>query len=203
MMKLLSSPPSPFGRKVRALLVETDHSDQVEVQDVTAAAIGPVDDILIAANPAGKLPTLLRPDGPALYDSRVICRYLNDTFDLGMYPEHGKFEMLTLEATADAIMDAGIQMVYERRLRPEEIVFEDYIEGQWRKVGRMLDALEARWMSNLSGPVDMSHIALGCALGYLDFRLDVRNWREGRPTLAAWYATFAERPAMSDTRPDA
>ncbi|MDJ0860361.1 MAG: glutathione S-transferase family protein [Dinoroseobacter sp.] len=201
-MKLLSSPASPFGRKVRALLAETGHADHVALQDVTAAAIGPVDDILIAANPAGKLPTLIRPDGPALYDSRVICRYLNDTFDLGMYPDHGKFEMLTLEATADAIMDAGIQMVYERRLRPDEIVFEEYLEGQWRKITRTLDALEARWMSNLSGPVDMSHIALGCALGYLDFRLDARNWREGRPALAAWAEAFLDRPAMVATAPE-
>ncbi len=201
MMKLLSSPASPFGRKVRALLAETGYTDQIELQDVTAAAIGPVDDILIAANPAGKLPTLVRSDGPALYDSRVICRYLDETFDLGMYPEHGKFEMLTLEATADAIMDAGIQMIYERRLRPEEIVFDAYIDGQWRKIARTLDALEARWMSNLSGPVDMSHIALGCALGYLDFRLDARNWREGRPALAAWADTFMDRPAMVATAP--
>jgi glutathione S-transferase len=201
MMTLLSSPASPFARKVRALLAETGHQDKVAVQNVTAMAVGPVDDALTSANPLGKLPTLLRADGPALYDSRVICRYLDATLDLGAYPVQGQFEMLTLEATADAIMDAGIQMIYERRLRPAEIVFEDYIEGQWRKVARALDAVEARWMSHLSGPVDMSHIAMGCALGYLDFRLDDRAWRTGRPALAGWADAFLARPAMLETAP--
>lgn len=201
MMKLLTSPASPFGRKVHALLVETGHEGEVEIRNVTAAAIGAVDEGLIAANPAGKLPTLLRPDGPAVYDSRVICRYLDARFGMGMYPEKGLFEILTLEATADAILDAAILMVYERRLRPEALVFEDYVEGQWRKVTRTLDAVETRWMSNLAGPLNMSHIAMGCAVGYLDFRLDARNWREGRPALAAWADDFLARPAMTATAP--
>ncbi|WP_425093208.1 glutathione S-transferase [Tropicimonas sp. S265A] len=201
-MQLLGSPASPFVRKVRVLLAETGHEDEVQMVGVVAAAIGPVDEALLAANPLGKLPTLLREDGPAIYDSRVICRYLDEKFGLDAYPTHSKYEMLTLEATADAIMDAGVAMVYERRLRPAEIVFEDYIEGQWRKIDRALDAVEARWMSHLSGPVDMSHIAMGCALGYLDFRHADRDWRTGRPTLAAWAEGFADRPSMVETAPE-
>lgn len=201
MMKLLGSPASPFVRKVRALLAETECSDKVEIEEVTSAVVGPIDELLSSTNPSGKIPALIRPEGPALYDSRVICRYLDKTFRLGMYPKRGEFEMLTLEATADAIMDAGVLMVYERRFRPENHQDADWLEGQWRKVARSLDALEARWMSHLAGPVDMSHLALGCALGYLDFRHGARAWRDGRPALAGWAETFLERPAMVATAP--
>lgn len=201
-MQLLGSPASPFVRKVRALLAETGHEDKVEVEAVTSAVVGPVDDLLTSTNPSGKIPALIRPDGPALYDSRVICRFLDTTFDMGMYPKRGEFEMLTLEATADAIMDAGVLMVYEMRFRPPEHQDADWVEGQWRKVTRTLDALEARWMSHLSGPVDMSHLAIGCALGYLDLRHDARGWRNGRPALAAWAEEIMARPAMVATHPE-
>lgn len=200
-MQLLGSPASPFVRKVRALLAETGHEEKVQVTAVTSAVVGPVDELLTSTNPSGKIPALIRPDGPALYDSRVICRFLDSTFDMGMYPKRGEFEMLTLEATADAIMDASLLMVYEARFRPSEHQDEDWVEGQWRKVSRTLDAIEARWMSHLSGPLDMSHLAMACALGYLDLRHEGRGWRTGRPTLAAWCETVMARPSLVETAP--
>ena len=75
------------------------------------------------------------------------------------------------------------------------------IDGQWLKISRALDAIEARWMAHLAGPLCMGQIAVGCALGYLDFRHADRNWRSERPALAAWYATFAQRPSMTATVP--
>ena len=92
-------------------------------------------------------------------------------------------------------------MVYETRLRPAERQSPEISEAQWRKIARALDAVEARWLAHLAGPLDMGQLALACALGYLDFRLAERNWRAGRPGLDAWEARFAARPAMQATRP--
>ena len=201
-MKLLKAGPSPFVRKVLVTLHETGQTDSVETVDVTASPMG-ADAALAAANPLGKIPCLIRDDGPAIYDSRVICRFLDAQAGAGLYPETRQWEVLTLEATADGIMEAAVLMVYEARFRPEELQFADWTEGQWSKVTRTLDALNTRWMSHLHGPLDISHIAVGCALGYLDLRHDARNWREGRDGLAEWYATFSQRDSMVATMPSA
>jgi len=201
-MQLYYASASPFARKVMVTLHETGQLDDVEL---LSAAGTPLDaaDMPTAHNPLGKLPALTRPDGPAIYDSRVICRYLDARADAGLYPDRSLWETLTLEATADGIMDAAVLMVYEGRCRPENLQSADWTNGQWDKISRALDALTTRWMSHLAGPLDMSHIAIGCALGYLDFRHDDRNWRKGRDALDDWFATFAERPAMKATRPAA
>ena len=200
-MELLSSPASPFVRKVRALLAATGYSDAVTVTTVSALAVGPTDDLLASHNPAGKIPALVRAEGPTLYDSRVITRYLDALWGLDAYPEGRLWDVLTLEASADAILDAAVSIVYEARFRPEELRSEEWVEGQWRKVSRMLDALEARWLSHLHGPLDMALIAVGCACGYLDFRHSERQWRTGRPGLAAWWEDFAQRDFMQVTAP--
>ena len=92
-------------------------------------------------------------------------------------------------------------MRYELHVRPETARSPDWAEAQWQKIDRALTAVEERWMSHLSGPIDMGQIAIGCALGYLDLRLAERDWRETRPALAAWYASFSARPAMLATAP--
>ena len=198
-MKLLMAGPSPFVRKVLVLLHETGQSDDVETVTVTAAP-GGTDATLKAANPVGKIPALVRDEGPTLYDSKVICRYLDDRAQAGLYPEKG-WDTLVLEATADAMMEAAVLMVYEKRFRPEAIWSADWIEAQWGKVEGALDALNARWMSHLAGPMDMGHIGVGCGLGYLDFRHGDRDWRKGRDALAKWYEGFAARPSMVETTP--
>lgn len=201
MMQLISAGPSPFVRKVRVLLHESGQSGDVEVVEVAASPVSTPAD-LAAANPAGKIPALIRPDGPAIYDSRVITRYLDARAGAGMYPEKRLWETLTLEATADAIMEAAVLMVYEHRVRPEEKVFDGWVEAQWEKVARSVAAINARWMSHLAGPMDMSHVAVGCALGYLDFRHGGRGWRKGNDALDDWFAVFAERESMKATAPE-
>jgi glutathione S-transferase len=109
--------------------------------------------------------------------------------------------VLVLEATADGILDAAVLMAYETRIRPEDKRFDPWLEAQWTKVARSLDAVETGWMGHLAGPLDMAQIGLGCALTYLDFRHGARNWREGRPALTTWEAAFAMRPAMRATVP--
>lgn len=202
-MKLYHSPASPFVRKVVVLLHELDKVDTVELITISTTALAS-DASLMAANPLARIPALERPDGITLHDSRVITAFLDNLYQGGMYPTgSGRWETLTLEATADGIMDSAVAMVYEVRLRDAALVSEPWIEAQWSKVERGLDALNARWMSHLSGPVGAGHIAVACALGYLDFRHDARGWRKGRETLATWYEEFAERPSMVATKPDA
>ena len=199
-MKLMMAGPSPFVRKVLVTLHETDQEKEVEYEIVTASPTGP-DPALISANPVGKIPALIRSDAPTLYDSRVICRYLDHRAGAGLYPEKRLWDTLTLEATADGMMEAAVLMVYEARFRPEEKQFAGWVEGQWGKVERAVSALNTRWISHLHGPLDMGQIAVGCALAYLDFRHEARSWRTGNDALADWYAAFAQRPSMQATAP--
>ncbi len=145
-MKLFHNPASPFVRKVMMVLHETGQLGDVEL----VAAAGHVLDVSnmpVADNPLGKIPTLVRPDAPTLYDSRVICRYLDVRAGGDLC---GRGEMLwdyaTIEATADGIMDACVLMVYERRVRPADKRFPDWVEGQWAKAERATQALNDRWL---------------------------------------------------------
>lgn len=201
MLRLYHTATSPYARKVMVVLHETGQLDQVQIEAASGTPTDP-GTLPVGLNPLGKIPALERPDGPALYDSRVICRYLVDRAGGGLYPAAPRlWETLTLEATADGICDAAILMIYEARLRPSEAQSPAWVEAQWAKVVRALDAVEARWMSHLAAPLDCAQIALGCALGYVDLRHGDRRWREDRPALAAWEAKFTDRPAMQATRP--
>ncbi|MDA9208434.1 glutathione S-transferase [Octadecabacter sp.] len=199
-MKLITSPPSPYARKIRVLLRETGMIDRVEEVDVATSPMDSAADAL-AGNPTGKIPSLLREDGPSIYDSRVISRYLNDIGNCGLYPERSLYEILTLEATADAIMDATVGMVYETRLRPEAQQSPEWLDAQWGKAERAISAINSRWMSHLNGPLNAAQIATSCALAYLDLRHDARGWRVGHEALSAWQAEFAARPSMQATDP--
>lgn len=199
-MQLLISPASPFVRKVRVLIREAGITDVEEVP-VSTTPVTP-DPAVVAANPAGKIPALIRADGPAIYDSRVICRYLDARANAGLYPQSRLWEVLTVEATADAIMDAAVLVTYESRFRAPEMQSDHWREGQWAKAARAVAALNDRWMSHLNGPLDMGQIAVACALSYLDLRHDARAWRTGNDALAAWHAAFAARPSMAETAPE-
>ena len=200
-MQLIASPLSPFVRKVRVILLEAGLADSVEVVNLATTPLD-TDPQAAAANPLGKIPALIREDGATLYDSRVITRYLDHLAGGGFYPDARLWEVLTLEATAEGIMEAAVLMTYEGRFRPEDMQYAPWVEAQWAKIARALDAIEGRWMSHLAGPLDMSHIALGCALGYLDFRHAARDWRAGHPALADWHAGFAQRDSMTQTAPE-
>lgn len=203
-MKLYASGTSPFVRKVDVLIHEAGISG-VERVGVSGSPVDP-GTMPVDHNPLGKIPCLVTEDGNALFDSRVICRYLDDRAGAGLYPSAPRlWDTLVLEAMADGILEAAVLMVYESRTRPEERRHEPWVEGQWAKIARALDAMEfaPRWQAHLAGALDMGQIALGCALGYLDFRHAARDWRQGRPALAAWDKGFAARPAMKATVPQA
>ncbi len=198
-MKLYTNPASPFCRKIEVLLHEAGQGDAVEMIGVAGHAKAP-GTMPVSVNPIGKIPTLELEDGTAIFDSRVISRYLDQEFDLGLYPEERLFTELTLEATADGIADAALLMVYEGRTRPKDKYDAESVEAQWSKVDRSLNALNNR-ADELSGTLTVGQIAVGCALGYIDFRLGDRDWRNGRPALAEWFESFAARPSMQATRP--
>ncbi|MBB5514676.1 glutathione S-transferase [Rubricella aquisinus] len=200
-MQLYDNPASPYCRKVRILLHETGLMDQVHLTTVAGNAADP-GTMPVTVNPLGKIPCLVRDTGPALYDSRVICAYLDDLAGAGLYGTgSARWDILTLEALADGMLDAALAIVYEARIRDEAMRHEGWVEGQWDKIARALDALEGRWIAFLSGPMTMGHIAVASALGYLDFRLDARGWRGRHPALAEWFAAVSERPALQATRP--
>lgn len=200
-MKLAYSPTSPYVRKVMVLLHETGQLDDITLTEITTTPMDPSTPLL-PQNPLGKVPALERAEGPALYDSRVICAFLDDRGNAGLYGSGARhWDIRTLEATADGILDAALLMVYEGRLRAEAERSAAWVEAQWDKVARGIAALNTRWISHLSGPLDMGQIAVGCALGYVDFRHGARGWRTGNDALAAWYEAFDSRASMQATAP--
>ena len=200
-MKLIMAEASPFARKVRVLLRETNQLKDVEEVSIATSPYQ-VNEQAKAANPTGRIPSLIRADGPTLYDSRVITRYLDARAAAGMYPEAKLWDVLTVEATGDSMMDSAVSISYELRLRPQKKVSSEWTDAQWYKVMGGCDALQSQWMDLLNGPLTMAHISIACALGYLDLRHDARNWRQGHDALAAWFADFSKRPSFQETHLD-
>lgn len=202
-MKLAYSPASPYVRKVMILLHETGQLDDVELIDGSGTPLAPNAET-VQKNPLGKIPALERPDGATLYDSRVICAFLDARAGDKLYPGGTRRrETLTLEATGDGIMDAALLMTYEGRLRPENLRMEAFVDAQFDKIAAACAALNTRWMSHLAGPLDMGQIAVACGLAYVDFRHGHRDWRKGNDALAAWFETFSQRASMQASLPPA
>lgn len=200
-MRLYFSPTSPFVRKVAVTLIETGLDGRVTRVPGSGTPIDP-GRAPLHANPLGKVPALELDDGRVLYDSRIITRYLDQISNAGLYPTDAReWDTAVVESTAEGILDAALLILYETRLRPAEMHYAPWVDGQWAKISRALDVLDQRWITHLSGPLDAGHIAVGCALGYLDFRLAPRGWRDGRAALAAWFDTFGRRASMQATAP--
>jgi glutathione S-transferase len=201
-MKLHHSVTSPFVRKVMAVAIETGLDGRLELVTPTMTPIEPDAD-LVTDNPLGKVPCLVTAEGGALYDSRVICEYLDSLHDgPKMFPPAGRARWTALrrQAEGDGIMDAGVLGRYETFLRPQERRWPEWLEGQKGKFRRALDSLEGE-AEDCGDTVDIGTIAIGCALGYLDFRYGDEGWRATRPRLATWFERFAARRAIATTAP--
>ena len=201
-MQLHYSVASPFVRKVMVVAIETNLDDRLEPATRMMTPVKPDAD-LVRDNPLGKIPCLVTDDGVVLYDSRVICEYLDSLHDGSkMFPAAGpaRWTALRRQAEGDGIMDAGVLARYETFVRPEEHRWGEWIEGQKQKFRRALDTLEAE-AEALGDTVDIGTITIGCALGYLDFRYADNGWRAGRPRLGAWFERFGRRPSMARTAP--
>ncbi|MGB9370118.1 MAG: glutathione S-transferase family protein [Xanthobacteraceae bacterium] len=199
MMILRSSPPSPFGRKVKLALgiLELENEVTIEKADPTD-----VNDSLRRQNPLGKIPALITEDGTVLYDSPVILEYLDARAGGDkIIPKDPKSRIaaLTLQALCDGILDAGILLVYEGRWRPAEMHVQKWTDHQSGKVERALAVLEAA-PPKLDAIPNVGAITLACALGYGDLRFEGK-WRAGHPRLVKWLDDFAAKvPAFEKTR---
>ena len=154
---------------------------------------------IVAVNPLGKIPCLVTDDGIALYDSRVICEFLDGVGDVfPIFPEHGlRTRALRLQALGDGMCDASVLRRGEET-RPSEPSRDAVIAKQKAKIERSLAALEADTPAN---HIDIGTIAVACALGYLDFRFAHEPWRDRYPTLAAWYSQIIKHPCLEKTMP--
>ncbi|MHA6689609.1 glutathione S-transferase [Devosia sp. A449] len=202
MLKLFFSSASPYVRKVMVAAIERGVDDQIEF---LAAAASPInrDQNIVAHNPTGKVPTAILPNGRALFDSRVICQYVDVMAGGGvLYPQGERyFDVLTLEALADGLLDAAILLRYETMTRPEALRWPEWMQGQSDKIGSCLAALENGALDEIEGEFHAGAIAVACALGYLDLRFAARNWRAEAPKLAVWFAAVSQRPSLQRTVP--
>jgi len=201
-MKLYISLASPFARKARVVARETGLASRIEE---VIAAVSPVKaNVEVGrSNPLMKVPVLVLDDGTALFDSPVICEYL-DSLHSGrkLFPSSGdaRWTALKLQAVGDGILDAGILTRYETVLRPQELQWADWMKGQREKWHTALDFLEQS-AAVLAGEPTIGSITAACALGWLDFRYGDDDWRPSRPALARWYETFSARESMRATVP--
>ncbi|HEX7967928.1 MAG TPA: glutathione S-transferase [Stellaceae bacterium] len=202
-MKLRYSPTSPYVRKVMVVALETGLAERIERIPTVVLPTKPNEE-MARENPLVKVPALTTDDGLVLYDSPVICEYL-DTQHGGakLFPPNGKARWIALrqQALGDGILDAAILGRYEI-LRPKEYQWQDWIDAQLRKVRGALSALEMEVEGGeLGGPLTIGQITVGCALGYLSFRYASEEWPARHRRLAAWYEEFAKRKSMQLTVP--
>lgn len=196
-MKLAFSPASPYVRKVTACAIKRGLNDKIE-----RLKIGTTDPALLQYNALSKVPTLITDDGMAIFDSPVICEYLDSIGSAPkLFPAAGpaRWKALTQEALADGILDATQPRRRELTL-PQDEGRKSYIALQQGKVARALDEFEKQ--AGTLGNLDtIGEITIGCALGYLDFRYANEPWRPGHTRLAAWYEKVAKLPPLAETIP--
>jgi len=197
-MKLYSHPVSPFARKARIIAHELDI--KLDVIDVQARN----DESLRRLNPLKQIPILVLDDGSSLFDSPVICEYLNHSGGGKFFPgmnifrhTSGRWKALGLQALGDGIADAAVTLRYELT-EPEERRNQDRMARCKATIAAGIDALER---VNFAKDPTIGEIAVACALGYVDFRLPDLDWKDSHPKLSAWYARFCEYPAMKATAP--
>ena len=195
-MRLRHSPFSPFVRKVLVCAHEKGLAGRIELVPTS-----PNEDATLAAeNPLRLIPSLVTDDGMALFDSPVICEYLEQLAPQpALLPADPKARLaaLRLQVVGDGIGDAAVGRRMEF-LRPDGEKSAANMAKLGARVAAAADWLEAH-RGELDGPPTLGSIAVACALGYLDLRFGHEDWRPGRPALAAWYASFCERPSMQAT----
>lgn len=200
-MKLLFSPQSPYVRKVMIVAHELGCLSEIETVP-TAAHPVQRNAALIASNPLGQIPALELADGRVIYDSRVICEYLNEACAGAIVPATGpaRWRALTEQALGDGMLAAALLARYETAARPPERQWLAWLEGQLDKAATGLDAIE-RDAAALAGRVDIGTITIACALGYLDLRFPDFGWRTRFPRVAEWEVWFAARDSLRATAP--
>lgn len=199
-MKLYWSSRSPFVRKVMIFAHECGVAERLDCVR-TVVAMGKPNIELLRVNPTGKIPTLQLDDGSALYDSTVICEYLDSLHDgVKLFPPSGaaRWTALRRHALGNNLTD-NLMLWRNEILRPPVQQSPEILAAFEIKVRNAVTALEAEAEALAAAPVGIGHVAIACALGYADFRFARLGWREGHDRIKLWYDRFAQRPSMTDT----
>lgn len=199
-IELFYAPTSPYVRKVMACAIELGLADRI-VKLPSSAHPLKRDERIAAFNPLAKVPAAKLADGTLLFDSRVICEYLDDLAEGSLFP-HGseRWQVLTEQTLGDGLLDAALLARYESTCRSDEIRSAEWIGGQMKKIAAALDQME-KTTRVFGNRVSIGSLTIACALGYLDFRFAAYGWRTSRPALAAWYEQFAKRRSIQETFP--
>jgi glutathione S-transferase len=202
MFKLYYATTSPYVRKVMVTAHCLGLTAQIE-KLISAAHPIHRDERIAAFNPLAKVPALQTADGLTLYDSRVICEYLDSYAGGLLFPREGqaRWVSLTRQALGDGLLEAALLARYETTARPTDKQWDGWTDGQLTKVRAALADIETQVAQFSTQPDDIGLITLGCGLGYLDFRFASLDWRADHPATAAWFAVFDQHPAMLTTRP--
>jgi glutathione S-transferase len=198
-MKLRFSTTSPFARKARVVALETGQGALLEL--VKTITTDPASG-LSSDNPLNKIPVLILDNGDRLYDSPVICEYLDTCHDgRRLFPTAGpdRWTALRRQALADGMMDAAVLRMYERR-RPENLRSRDWDQAQKIRVEQGLAVLEGE-ADRLGTEPDIGNLSVAVMLDYLDFRFSDEDWRRAHPHLASWHRSFSARPSLATTKP--
>jgi glutathione S-transferase len=199
-MKLHWSPRSPFVRKVMIVAHERGIADRLHCVRTVAEMTTPHPE-LMEDNPLSKIPTLVLGDGTVLYDSPVICEYLDALDgDPKLFPQHGRARIVALrrQALGDGFLDLLV-LARNERMRAE--ASQAHLASAATRTAATLDRLESEVEALAASPFSIGHVSIGCGLSYLDFRFAEQDWRRGYPRLANWHASFAARPSVQATLP--
>ena len=206
-MKLYWTPASPFVRKVMVVAIELGLDQRLEIRPTYWPHNWGFQTIefepdFVAANPVGRIPTLVTDDGVAIAESNLICDHLQSlNKDKLLLPRAGKSRSQALRILG--IADGALEAMIARRaelLRNGVNQSDAFIDKLRVRIGRCLDSLENE-IATIEGALSLPQIATGIACSYMDFRYPRDNWRSRRPHLAAWHQTFAKRPSMVKTEP--
>lgn len=198
-MQLHWSPKSPYVRKVMICAHELGLLPHLQLVRSVAAMLKP-NPTLMQDNPLSKIPTLVLEDGQTLFDSAVICEYLDDLGGGTLFPRQGpaRWQALRWQAFGDGLLDA---LILWRNERERELPLATLMSAFALKTDACLKQLETEVPALASQPLNIGHIALGCALGYADYRFNTLGWRSAVPGVAQWFAELSQRPSFQATEP--
>lgn len=200
-MQLHHSPTSPYVRKVVVTALLTKTFEDIQLVPASLTPLMPSAEVQ-RVNPLGKIPTLVLDDGTTLFDSPVICEYLDSLRKgVNLVPPTGeeRWQVLRLNALADGLLEAAFAIRLES-MRPEERRFAPWIAAQQIKFDNALRALDSEAGTSLQ-KLSLGSIATGCALGWIDFRMPQVDWRSNQARLASWYQKFSAEWFMQQTKP--
>lgn len=199
-MKLHWSPRSPFVRKVMIVLHESEQLDEVELERSLVALHLPPTSVLLAETPLGKIPALVTDDLGVLYDSRVICEYLDIRKQRELFPTDNirRIEQLRLQALADGFTD--LLLLWRTELQRENGKWTEITDGWHKKANAVMASLESDADKIQRTEFGIGHISIACALGQLDFRWPDCHWRDFFPKLQSLEKSLSQRPSINATK---